>query len=218
MGWGDGVAERTSRRIADFSNRVNAARWAFWKITLSIEFDKRVITFAFNIRPDVVYRHNVVRFCIVFQCPFIFCRINFAEVVDASIASSPRTVSSVAHKIWYGYKSQDSKKANQDKYLAKAKRLLLYLTHPIKLTPPHPFCCVAARRQTPPSFPRNQRKDINADINGFLPKAATPASTFCGRRGRSDSRRGRGRRGLCRENHPQAGRAWIPQTAPCSGN
>jgi len=54
-------AERASRRLANFANRVNAARRTFRKITFGIELDVRVYTFLFNIRPDVVYRDNIVR-------------------------------------------------------------------------------------------------------------------------------------------------------------
>ena len=78
VGRSDVGAERAGRNIANFPNHVNAAGWTFRKIALRIEFDKKVITFAFNIRPDVVYRNNVVTLCIVLQRPFIFCRINLA--------------------------------------------------------------------------------------------------------------------------------------------
>lgn len=85
VGWNYICAERASWRLANFSNCVNAAGWTFRKIAFCIEFDESVITFAFNIRPDVVYRDNIVRFYVVFQSPLILCGINLSHIVYASI-------------------------------------------------------------------------------------------------------------------------------------
>jgi hypothetical protein len=144
VGRGNIGAERASRRLANFSNRVNAAGWTSRKITLCVEFDERVITFAFNIRPDVVYSNNVVTLCIVLQRPFIFCRINLAQVIDAAIGIPSRTAF-VIDKIWYRNQSNkaDEKKNESDlNYkLQNGPRTFVLLTHRIIQIPPRQFRC-----------------------------------------------------------------------------
>ncbi len=41
--------------------------------------------FAFDIRPDIVYRDNIIRVGVVFQSPLRFRCVQLSEIIDASI-------------------------------------------------------------------------------------------------------------------------------------
>lgn len=119
--WNDICAERTSWRFANFSNRINAAGWTFRKIPFCIKFNESVVTFAFNIRPDVVYRNNIVGFCVVFQRPFIFCSINLSHIIYASVGRrSPR----ISNKIRNRKKSKEQKDCSNDNKIPQERRFI----------------------------------------------------------------------------------------------
>ena len=67
-------AERTSWKLANFSNGVCTTLRTFWETSVSVELD---------IRRDVIKRNIATYLGIIFLCPLILCDFDLTQIIDA---------------------------------------------------------------------------------------------------------------------------------------
>ena len=126
-----GSSDGTFWIFANASDDVCAAIPAFRKIPIGIKFDVRL---------DVVFSCDSAVGFSSFQRPFVFCRINLAKIVDATVC---RSFISSANEIWNDNNNdKPCEQTNRKRcdYFCD-ERFFLWATHTIKSTPLRRFCC-----------------------------------------------------------------------------
>ena len=103
MGRGDGIAERTSRRITNFFDGINATSRTSGNLALAVEFDVR--------RQVVGILNGFAVGLVVFQGELVGGGINLAKVIDANSHRSA-VVSSGGDKI--GSSNQNQKENSKN--------------------------------------------------------------------------------------------------------